>query len=81
MDWLFERLIELAAWAAFILGLVFLCDTLWWLFHWVSDIGGESSATSITKSCEAAVKFVGSALALGALACIDRYVFDLPEEA
>lgn len=81
MDWLFERMIELAAWAAFILGVVFLCDSLWMLGHWVSDIRGEGSANYLANSGQAAIKFVGSALALGLLACIDRYVFDLPEEA
>jgi hypothetical protein len=81
MDWLFERLIELAAWAAFILGIIFLCDSLWMLFHWVCDIRGEGSSAYLTQSCQAAIKFIGAALALGTLAVIDRYVFDIPEEA
>lgn len=85
MDWLFERMIELAAWAAFILGIVFLCDALWMLLEWVRfqfarEIPGEGSAAYLTQSCQAAIKFVGAALALGTLAVIDRYVFDLPEE-
>ncbi len=80
MDWLFERIIELAAWVAFILGVVFLCDAIWMLFQWGIHFRGEGSANYLTQSCQAAIKFVGSALALGFLACIDRYVFDLPEE-
>lgn len=80
MDWLFERMIELAAWVAFVLGVVFLCDALWMLGHWASDMRGEGSVNYLASSGQAAIKFVGSALALGFLACIDRYVFDLPEE-
>jgi len=80
MDWLFERMIELAAWVAFILGIVFLCDAIWMLFQWASNFRGEGSANYLAHSGQAAIKFVGSALALGFLACIDRYVFDLPDE-
>ena len=79
MDWLFERLIELAAWVAFILGVIFLCDALFMLVHWAGDLRGEGSANYLARSGQAAIKFVGAALALGILACIDRYVFDLPE--
>ena len=81
MDWLFERMIELAAWVAFILGIVFLCDSLWMLYGWVS--GGEDNidrTAYLVQSGQAAIRFVAAGLALGALACIDRYVFDLPEE-
>ena len=79
MDWLFERMIELAAWAAFILGAIFLCDALWMLFQWVRDFQGEAGAEYLIKSCNAAVKFIGAALALGTLAVIDRYVFDIDD--
>jgi len=80
MDWLFERMIELAAWVAFILGVVFLCDAIWMLVQWGIHFRGEENTAYLTQSGQAAIKFVGSALALGFLACIDRYVFDLPEE-
>ena len=80
MDWLFERTIELAAWVAFVLCVVFLCDAIWMLYQWLSNFRGEGSGTYLAQSGQAAIKFVGSALALGFLACIDRYVFDLPED-
>jgi len=80
MDWLFERMIELAAWAAFLLGVVFLCDAIWMFYQWGLHFRGEGSANYLAHSGQAAIKFVGSALALGFLACIDRYVFDLPEQ-
>ena len=80
MDWLFERMIELAAWVAFILGIVFLCDAIWMLVQWGSHFRDASSANYLANSGQAAIKFVGSALALRFLACIDRYVFDLPED-
>ena len=80
MDWLFERTIELAAWVAFILAIVFLCDAIWMLFQWLRDFRAEGSANYLARSGQAAIKFVGSALALGILACIDRYVFDLLED-
>ncbi len=80
MDWLFERMIELAAWVAFIMGIVFLCDAIWMFALWVRNFGGEESIGYLTKAGQASASFVGSAVALGVLACIDRYVFDLAEE-
>jgi len=81
MDWVFERMIELAAWVAFILGIVFLCDAIWMLGQYLQNFGGEGSASFLAQSGQAAIKFVGASLAMGVLACIDHYVFDLPEEA
>jgi len=80
MDWLFERTIELAAWVAFILGMIFLCDALWMLVQYFQNLG-EGSSSYLAQSGQAATQFVGAALAMGLLACIDHYVFDLPEEA
>ena len=82
MAWLFERMIELAAWVAFIIGVAFLVSAivffaqavkLWW--------GGNivEAPDPLLQAAIAASWFVLSALAVGALACIDRYVFDLPE--
>lgn len=86
MDWLFERTIELAAWVAFILCILFFCDAIWMLVLWIQNLGGaEINAVNpggfLAQSGQAAAKFVGAAIALGVLACIDHYVFDLPEEA
>lgn len=82
MEWLFERTIEIAAWVAFILGVVFLVDAGYLLVQWALSLGGEEPAARelLGQAGYAAACFVASALALGGLACIDRYVFDLPEE-
>jgi hypothetical protein len=82
MAWLFERMIELAAWVAFIIGIAFLVSaivffvqaaSLWWS-------GNAAEAPDpLLQAGIAASWFVLSALAVGALACIDRYVFDVPE--
>ncbi len=80
MAWLFERMIELAAWVAFVLGLVFLIDAGWLLVLWAMSLRTDSPAPQLlADSAQAAEAFVLSALAMGGLACIDRYVFDLPE--
>jgi hypothetical protein len=34
MAWLFERVIELAVWVAFILAVVFFVDAVWLLIDW-----------------------------------------------
>jgi len=82
MAWLFERMIELAAWVAFVLGVICLIDAVYllvqWIRIWMSD--GDKAPDLLIQSFQAAGLFVLSALAMGALACIDRYVFDLPEE-
>jgi hypothetical protein len=82
MAWLFERMIETAAWVAFILGIVFLCESVWMLVQWgrtISDGGLEGGANYLRQSGQAAASFVASALAMGILACIDHYVFDQDE--
>jgi hypothetical protein len=82
MAWLFERMIELAAWVAFILGLVFLAGAGYFLFQGVVlwwNGNAVEAPDLLVQACLSASWFVLSALAVGALACIDRYVFDLPE--
>lgn len=80
MDWLFERMIELAAWVAFILGIVFLIDAGYLLVQWARTLSdGAADELMLIKAGQAAGGFVLSALAMGALACIDRYVFDAPQ--
>ena len=79
MDWLFERIIELAAWVAFIFCIVLLLEAVWMLVHWVRNYGDNVGLEYLAQAGESAAGFVLSALALGCLACIDRYVFDTPE--
>jgi hypothetical protein len=76
MTWLFERMIETAAWVAFILGIVFLCEAVWMLVEWARHMNVEGSKDYLIQSGRAAASFVASALAMGILACIDHYVFD-----
>lgn len=78
MAWLFERTIELAAWVAFVLGLVFLAESAWMFAQWILSLSSEPAPDFLIESGRAAGLFVLAALAMGALACIDRYVFDLP---
>lgn len=79
MEWLFERMIELAAWVAFILGLFFLCEAVWMLVQWFINRSDVDSTLFLMNSAQAAGAFVASALAVGTLACIDRYVFDFDD--
>ena len=80
MEWLFERMIELAAWVAFILGLVFLFDAGYSFVMWVIGFLHQNAEPELlVHAGQAAGAFVLSALACGTLACIDRYVFDMPE--
>jgi hypothetical protein len=80
MDWLFERMIELAALVAFVLGVIFLIDAGYLLvlavMSWADD---EPIVERLLQSAQAASAFVLSTLTMGALACIDRYVFDAPQ--
>ena len=82
MAWLFERMVELAAWVALVLGLVFLSGAVYYFVLgvrvWMSD-GGEESSDLLIQSAIAASAFVLSIVAMGALACIDHYVFDADE--
>lgn len=79
-------MIETAAWVAFILGLVFLFDAGFLLVQslraFFSDLERDVMIRSVQDLLVAAGtaggKFVLAALAMGILACIDRYVFDSP---
>lgn len=89
MDWLFERTIELAAWVAFVLGLIFLFESVYMLYLWTQTFAAVPEdavnpvevTNHLANSGQAAAKFVGAAIAMGILACIDHYVFDIPEQA
>jgi hypothetical protein len=82
MAWLFERMVELAAWVAFILGLVFLAGAVYYFVQgvraWMNE-GGQESGDLLIQAAIAASAFVLSIIAMGVLACIDHYVFDADE--
>ena len=80
MAWLFERTIELAAWVAFVVAYICLADSVYLFVQWVRLwIDGQTSPRLIFQAGQAAGGFVLFSLAMGALACIDRYVFDVPD--
>lgn len=78
MEWLFERTIEAAAWVAFIFCVVFSIDGIWSFALWAMSLGKDGG--HLSHAAYAARGFIGAALAVGVLACIDRYVFDLPAD-
>lgn len=94
MAWLFERTVETAAWIALIVAWASLALALWWLFQFVGTLNAEPNTVLVENAevitggpnyellrdaTKAAGAFVGFALALGGLACVDRFLFDADE--
>lgn len=79
MTWLFERTIECAAWLAMILAWVAAVFSVVWLVKWFGTLQTGGDYELLTLSAKAAAACVGSAVALGGLACIDRFIFDADE--
>lgn len=79
MRWLFERTIELAAWASMIAAWISAVYMVWWLVDWIGTLRTEPDIEMLCESGKAAAMFVGFSVALGALACIDRFIFDADE--
>lgn len=79
MAWLFERTIELAAWVAMIVAWVSAVLMVWWFVRWCGTLQTEPDYGLLRSSATAAGAFVGFSVALGALACIDRFIFDADE--
>jgi hypothetical protein len=84
MLWLFERTIEIAAWVAMIVGWVAAVLAAVWLVRWFGTIGTDPSdrwgdPALLWRSAQAAAAFVGFSVALGILACVDRFIFDVDE--
>jgi hypothetical protein len=84
MQWLFERTIEIAAWVAMIVAWVSAVLSAVWLVRWFGTIGYDAQPWGdpevLRDSAKAAGAFVGFAVALGVLACIDRFMFDADEK-
>jgi hypothetical protein len=77
MAWLFERTVELAAWVALVVAWISLALSAYWMFHFLGTAGLEEPDYELLRSStKAAGAFVGFALAIGLLACIDRFLFD-----
>ena len=79
MEWLFERTIELAAWVALLMSIALFGTLVVTLGIWIGSLWNAPDHAMLQLALYAAAGFVGFALALGGLASIDRYVFDLGE--
>jgi NADH:ubiquinone oxidoreductase subunit 5 (subunit L)/multisubunit Na+/H+ antiporter MnhA subunit len=75
--WVFERTVEVAAWIALIVCWIAIGLTVYYFVRWCgtlqTDEVGWYLIRDAAKSAGAAVAF---ALALGGLACVDRFLFD-----
>jgi hypothetical protein len=84
MAWLFERTVELGAWVSLVMAWVTLGLALWFFGQWVSTFQIDSdpvvAAQLLFDAGKCAGAFVGFALALGGLACVDRFLFDADEK-
>jgi len=76
MTWLFERTTEFAAWVALIVSWVCAILALVWLVKWAGTLRADVDWDLLWQSAEAATASVAFAVALGILACIDRFLFD-----
>jgi len=82
MAWLFERTIEVAAWIAMILAWVSAGLAVMWLVKWCGTLQTDAPDYEMLRaSAKAAGACVASAVALGALACVDRFIFDADQNA
>ncbi len=77
MAWLFERTVEVAAWIAMAAAWIAAGMTIYGLVvffrTWQSD---TLSLALLADTGWAAGACVGFAVALGALACVDRFIYD-----
>lgn len=79
MAWLFERTVEAAAWVAMLVAWASLGLAIYWLAQWFGSLKTEADYELLRDATKAAGAFVGFALALGGLACVDRFLFDADE--
>ncbi len=76
MAWLFERTVEVAAWVAMLVAWASLGLAIYWLMLWFATVQTGADYGLLRDATKAAGAFVGFALALGGLACVDRFLFD-----
>jgi hypothetical protein len=80
MAWLFERTIECAAWVAMIVAWVSAVLGVYWFVLWCNTLPLDfPDHALVRRAAWAATSFVGFSVALGVLACIDRFIFDADE--
>ncbi len=76
MAWLFERTVEAAAWVALVVAWASLGLALYWFYLFIATANADPNYEYLRDATKAAGAFVGFALALGGLACVDRFLFD-----
>lgn len=79
MAWLFERTVEIAAWVALLVGWVFFGCCVYWLVRWFGTLQAGGNAEYLEEAARSAGYFVLAAVAMGALACVDRFLYDADE--
>jgi hypothetical protein len=77
MAWLFERTVEVAAWMAMVAAWVAAAITIYGLVVFFRTWQADSLSLALLADVgRAAGACVGFAVALGALACVDRFIYD-----
>lgn len=79
MAWLFERTVECAAWLALVVAWVSVGLAVYFFVLWCGTLQTEADHELIRDAAKSAGAAVGFALALGGLACVDRFLFDADE--
>ncbi|QDU90844.1 hypothetical protein Pla175_42570 [Pirellulimonas nuda] len=80
MAWLFERTVEMAAWIAMLMAWIAAGWAAYLAITWFKVRSDEIVAWQCFQHCAiAAAACVGFSVALGALACVDRFLFDAGE--
>jgi len=80
MAWLFERTVEVAAWIAMAAAWVAAGLTVYGLVEFFRTWQTEAFSVSLlVDTGKVAGACVGFAVALGALACVDRFIYDADE--
>lgn len=77
--WLFERTVELAAWLALIVAWASMAFAVYFFVLWCGTLQSEVDFELLRDAAKSAGAAVAFALALGGLACVDRYIFDADE--
>ncbi len=76
MAWLFERTVEAAAWVALLVAWGSFAFALYWFYLFLATAGTQPDYELLRDSAKGFGAFIGFALALGGLACVDRFLFD-----
>ena len=77
MAWLFERTVEVAAWMAMVAAWVAVAITTYGLVVFFQTWRSDSLSLPLLADVgRAAGACVGFAVGLGALACVDRFIYD-----